>query len=237
MGSSLRFPVGILGNAASLFLYTAPILTFARVIRKGSTEEFSCIPYIIALLNCLLYTWFGLPVVSKGWENFTVATINGLGILLEISFILIYIWFASAKRKKLVIPMVVAVIVVFGITAFVSSAVFHDHPHRKVFVGSVGLVASVAMYGSPLVAMRLVIKTKSVEFMPFYLSFFSFLASSLWMLYGLLGQELFIAAPNFLGTPMGILQLILYCMYKNKKGAHEEQRNIDIEKNGEKLNS
>ena len=74
-------------------------LTFTRVTRKGSTEEFSCIPYIIALLNCLLYTWFGLPVVSKGWENFTVATINGLGILLETSFIIIYMWFSSAKRK------------------------------------------------------------------------------------------------------------------------------------------
>lgn len=33
----------------------------------------------------------------------------------------------------------------------ISTFVFHDHHHRKAFVGSVGLVASVAMYGSPLV--------------------------------------------------------------------------------------
>ncbi|ONK66419.1 uncharacterized protein A4U43_C06F7770 [Asparagus officinalis] len=237
MGERMRFPVGILGNAASLFLYTAPILTFKRVIRKESTEEFSCIPYIIALLNCLLYTWFGMPVVSKGWENFTVATINGLGILLETSFIIIYVWFSSPKRKKLVILMVTVVIILFGATASVSCFVLHDHPHRKLFVGVVSLVASIAMYGSPLVAMRLVIKTKSVEFMPFYLSFFSFFASSLWMLYGLLGHEFFIAAPNFLGTPMGILQLVLYCMYKNKKQAYEEPNNVDVENNGEKPTS
>ncbi|ONK81194.1 uncharacterized protein A4U43_C01F26330 [Asparagus officinalis] len=235
MGQSLRFPVGILGNAASLFLYTAPIFTFRRVIRKGSTEEFSCIPYIIALLNCLLYTWFSMPVVSKGSENFTVATINGLGILLESSFIIIYIWFASPKRKKLVILMVVPVIVLFGMTVFVSSFLLHDHPHRKLFVGSIGLVASIAMYGSPLVAMRLVIKTKSVEFMPFSLSFFSFLSSSLWMLYGLLGHEFFIAAPNFVGTPLGILQLVLYCIYNNKKETYDESKNTELEKNEEKL--
>ena len=38
-----------------------------------------------------------------------------------------------------------------------------------------------------------VIETKSVEYMPFYLSFFSFLASSLWLAYGLLSHDLFLA--------------------------------------------
>jgi solute carrier family 50 protein (sugar transporter) len=74
-------------------------LTFRRVIKKGNVEEFSCVPYILALFNCLLYTWYGLPVVSSGWENLPVATINGLGILLEITFIGIYIWFAPAEKK------------------------------------------------------------------------------------------------------------------------------------------
>ena len=55
--------------------------------------------------------------------------------------------------QKLVILVVVPVLVLFCMTAFVSSFTLHDHPHRKVFVGSVGLVASASMYGSPLVSM------------------------------------------------------------------------------------
>ena len=74
-------------------------LTFRRVIKKGNVEEFSCVPYILALFNCLLYTWYGLPVVSSGWENMTVSTINGLGILLEIAFISINVWFAPREKK------------------------------------------------------------------------------------------------------------------------------------------
>lgn len=74
-------------------------LTFARVIKKKSTEKFSCVPYVLALFNCYLYTWYGLPVVSNQWENFPLITINGLGVLLELSFIIIYLWFASAKGK------------------------------------------------------------------------------------------------------------------------------------------
>ncbi|KAK2654087.1 hypothetical protein Ddye_013943 [Dipteronia dyeriana] len=188
-------------------------LTFTRVIKKKSTEEFSCIPYLISLLNCLIYTWYGLPIVSYKWENFPLVTINGLGILLEISFIVIYFWFATAKTK--------------------ATFVFHDHHDRKVFVGSVGLVACVAMYGSPLVVMKQVIETKSVEFMPFYLSFFSFMASSLWMAYGLLGHDLFLASPNIVATPLGLLQLVLYCKYR-KSGVTEEPNIWDIEQNTEK---
>jgi len=74
-------------------------VTFKRVIRKKSTEEFSSIPYIIALLNSLLYTWYGLPIISNKWENFPLVTVNGAGIPFELSYVLIYFWFSSPKGK------------------------------------------------------------------------------------------------------------------------------------------
>ncbi|EES00047.1 hypothetical protein BDA96_03G016700 [Sorghum bicolor] len=220
--NTVRVAVGILGNAASMLLYAAPILTFRRVIKKGNVEEFSCVPYILALFNCLLYTWYGLPVVSSGWENLPVATINGLGILLEITFIGIYIWFAPAEKKRFALQLVLPVLALFALTAALSSFMAHTHHMRKVFVGSVGLVASISMYSSPMVAAKRVIETKSVEFMPFYLSLFSFLSSALWMIYGLLGRDFFIASPNFIGVPMGMLQLLLYCIYRRDHGAAAE---------------
>ncbi|KAK1415209.1 hypothetical protein QVD17_30982 [Tagetes erecta] len=212
----LKMVVGLMGNAASFLLYAAPICTFARVIRKKSTEEFSFVPYSISLMNCLFYTWYGLPVVSHKWENFPMITINGLGILLEFSFIIIFIWFTSPKQKWKAGIMTTAMIIFFSIIALISTYVFHDHKTRKQLVGGVGLIASVTMYASPLVVMKKVIQTKSVEFMPFTLSLFSFLASSLWMAYGLLGRDLLITAPNLVGAPLGALQLLLYCKYRNK---------------------
>ncbi|XP_078175222.1 nodulin MtN3 family protein isoform X2 [Carex rostrata] len=233
MSDKIRFVVGIMGNAASLLLYAAPMLTFTRVIKKGNTEEFSSIPYVIALFNCLLYTWYGLPVVSNQWENVPVFTINGVGILLEISFIIIYLWYAVPYQKKMTLLMAVPVVVLFILTALISRFILHDHPHRKVLVGSIGLVASMSMYSSPLVAVRQVIRSKSVEYMPFYLSFFSFAASTLWLFYGLLGHDIFLAAPNFIGSPMGILQLVLYFIYRNGSKSQEPLK-MDLEKNGVK---
>ncbi|XP_056849493.1 bidirectional sugar transporter SWEET3 isoform X1 [Raphanus sativus] len=204
------------GNGASLLLYTAPVLTFSRVFKKKSTEQFSCFPYVMTLFNCLIYTWYGLPIVSHRWENFPLVTINGVGIVLESIFIFVYFCYASPNEKIKVGVIFVPVMVVFGLTTAISAVVFDDHRHRRSFVGSVGLVASISMYGSPLIVMKKVIETKSVEYMPFYLSLFSFLASSLWLAYGLLSHDLFLASPNMVGTPLGILQLIIYFKYKNK---------------------
>ncbi|GMP24709.1 hypothetical protein CsSME_00001885 [Camellia sinensis var. sinensis] len=251
MGDRLRPAVGVMGNVASMLLYTAPILTFLRVIKKKSTEEYSCVPYIIALLNCFFYTWYGLPIVSYGWENFPFITINSLGLLLKLSSILIYfcslllkdnwlfctyfyekdinIYIKMAQKKVTMIT--IPVILIFCITVTISTFAFRDHHNRKVFVGTIGLVASIVMYDSPLVVVQ-VIRTKSVEFMPFYLSFFSFLASLLWMAYRLLSHDLLLS-PKLVGSPLGIVQLVLYFKYK-KMAIINEPAKWDIEKNGEK---
>nr|KYP37969.1 Protein RUPTURED POLLEN GRAIN 1 [Cajanus cajan] len=209
-----------------LFMFS---VTFKRVIRKKSTEEFSCIPYIIGLLNCLLYAWYGLPAVSYKPENFPLATVNGVGIALELSYVLIYFWYASAKGKRKVAMTAIPVLLLFSIIAAVSAFAFHDHRHQKLLVRSIGFGVSVAMYASPLVVMKKVIQTKSVEFMPLPLSVCSFLATLLWLTYGLLIRDIFVAGPCVIGTPLGILQLVIYFNYR-KGSAVEEPNKGDTEK-------
>ncbi|KAK9145381.1 hypothetical protein Sjap_005284 [Stephania japonica] len=230
MADTMRFVVGILGNATSILLFAAPILTCKRIIKNKSIEDFSCVPYIFSQLSCLIYTWYGSPFVSKGWENMPVFTVSVIGALLESSYILICLWFAPSNRKKEIARMQLPTLTAFSVIALVSMLRLHDHPQRKLLVGSAALVACVAMYGSPLLAVRKVIKTKSVEFMPFYLSLFSFLASLLWGTYGLLGHDPFVASPNLVACPLGILQLVVYCIYSKNRVA-EKPENMDLEKN------
>ncbi|XP_024315840.1 bidirectional sugar transporter SWEET6a-like [Brachypodium distachyon] len=70
-----------------------------------------------------------------------------------------------------------------------------------------------AMYASPLTIMVRVIKTKSVEYMPFFLSLVSFLNGVCWTSYALIKFDLCVTIPNGLGALFG---LVLYaCYYKS----------------------
>ncbi|XP_027368284.1 bidirectional sugar transporter SWEET1-like [Abrus precatorius] len=210
-----HFLFGIFGNASGLFLFLAPTITFKRVIANKSTQKFSGVPYPMTLLNCLLSAWYGLPFVSP--HNILVTIINGTGAVIEIIYVFIFILFAPKKEKAKILGLFTFVVAVFSAVVFVSLFALHGNS-RKLFCGFAAAIFSIIMYGSPLSIMRLVIRTKSVEFMPFFLSLFVFLCGTSWFIFGLLGHDPFVAVPNGVGSAFGAMQLILYFIYRDNKG-------------------
>ncbi|KAL6315755.1 hypothetical protein AAG906_007181 [Vitis piasezkii] len=226
---ALHFTFGIFGNATALFLFLAPLITFKRIIKSKSTEQFSGIPYVMTLLNCLLSAWYGLPFVSK--NNILVSTINGTGAAIEIIYVLIFIAYSIKKERAKILGLFIFVLSVFGVVVFVSLFALHGHS-RKLFCGLAATIFSIIMYASPLSIMRMVIKTKSVEYMPFFLSLFVFLCGTSWFVFGLLGKDPFVAVPNGFGCGLGAMQLILYAIYCNKgksKNLAAADKPVDME--------
>uniref|UniRef100_A0A5B7AVQ2 Putative bidirectional sugar transport SWEET 1 n=1 Tax=Davidia involucrata TaxID=16924 RepID=A0A5B7AVQ2_DAVIN len=147
MGGALHFVFGVFGNATALFLFLAPTITFKRIIMNKSTEQFSGIPYVMTLLNCLLSAWYGLPFVSP--HNLLVSTINGTGVAIESIYVLIFLIFAPKKEKGKILGLLTFVLAVFSVVAFVSIFALHGS-NRKLFCGLAATIFSIIMYASPL---------------------------------------------------------------------------------------
>ncbi|KAG2665726.1 hypothetical protein I3843_15G021500 [Carya illinoinensis] len=180
----------------------------------------------MTLLNCLLAAWYGLPFVST--DNLLVATINGTGSAIEFIYVIIFLIFAPKREKAKIFGLLMFVLAVFALVALVSLLALHEN-NRKVFCGFGTTIFSIIMYASPLSIMRTVIKTKSVEFMPFFLSLFVFLCGTSWFVYGLLGGDPFVYVPNGFGCGLGTAQLILYFIYRNKKGGTKKPSSTSVE--------
>ncbi|CAI9105359.1 OLC1v1004267C1 [Oldenlandia corymbosa var. corymbosa] len=220
MENNVQFVVGIFGNAFALFLFLAPAITFKRIIKKRDTEKFSGVPYVMTLLNTLISSWYGLPFVSP--HNLLVATVNGAGAAIELFYVLTFLCFAPKKEKLKIFGLVVLALTVFGADVFISIFALEGEK-RKLFCGLAATIFSIIMYASPLTIIRLVIKTKSVEFMPFFLSLFVFLAGTSWLVFGILGKDPFVAIPSAFGCGFGAVQLMLYAIYHdNKRGGASE---------------
>ncbi|XP_055831008.1 bidirectional sugar transporter SWEET1-like [Solanum dulcamara] len=212
---TIQFVFGIFGNAASLFLFLVPTYTFKRIIKNKSTEQFSGIPYVMAFLNCLLSAWYGLPFITS--NNILVATINEAGAAIELIYVLIFsIYVPNIKQKRKILAIFVLFLVAFASAAVMSVLIFHGK-NRKLFCGMLASIFSIVMYASPLSIIRLVIRTKSVEYMPFFLSLAVVISCTSWFIYAMLGMDPFIGISTGIGLVLGVVQLILYFIYRDNR--------------------
>ncbi|KAG4947038.1 hypothetical protein JHK87_043045 [Glycine soja] len=201
---------GVTGNifAFGLFVSVRPI--FRRIIKNGSTKMFSGLPYIYSLLNCLICLWYGTPLISP--DNLLVTTVNSIGAAFQLVYIL-FLMYAEKARKVRMVGLLLTVLGIFVII-LVGSLQVDDSTMRGMFVRFLSCASLISTFASPLFIIKLVIQTKSVEFMPFYLSISTFLMSISFFLYGFLSDDAFIYVPNGIGTVLGMIQLVLYFYYK-----------------------
>lgn len=213
MTAHLKVVLGILGNITAICLFTSPLPTLWNITKKKSVQDFSGIPYVCTLLNCSLWVIYGSPLVEY---QLLVVTINAAGAILELSYLFLYVTFAPKKLQMKVLKVLLAVVLVFTSLLLLMVELVHDKSQRKIITGTCAVVLAVGMYASPLTVMCMVIRTRSVEFMPFFLSLFTFLNGAAWFGYAFIGKvDIFITVPNGYGALSGIAQLVLYAIYKN----------------------
>ncbi|VAI92863.1 unnamed protein product [Triticum turgidum subsp. durum] len=206
--------VGIIGNVISFGLFLSPTPTFWRICKAKDVEEFKPDPYLATLLNCMLWVFYGLPIVHP--NSILVVTINGIGLVIEGIYLIIFFIY-STNNKRLKMLAVLGAEAAFMVAVVVGVLLgAHTHEKRSMIVGILCVIFGSIMYASPLTIMGKVIRTKSVEYMPFFLSLVNFLNGCCWTAYALIKFDLYVTIPNGLGAFFGLIQLILYaCYYKS----------------------
>ncbi|KAG9449975.1 hypothetical protein H6P81_009940 [Aristolochia fimbriata] len=191
------------------------------LVLKKDTEQFKADPYLATVLNCALWIFYGLPFVNT--NSFLVLTINGTGFVIESIFLIIYFIYANKKQRTKVIVVLLIEAVFMALVVSLVLTLAHTHKRRTLIVGILCLIFNMGMYFSPLTVARSVIRTKSVKYMPFYLSLTNFLNGICWTIYGAIEFDYNLVVPNGVGALFGALQLILFaCYYKTTDWDDEE---------------
>ncbi|KAF8379998.1 hypothetical protein HHK36_027467 [Tetracentron sinense] len=217
-----RIAVGVLGNIIALILFLSPVPTFIQIWKKGSVEQYSPAPYLATFLNCMLWILYGLPIVHP--HSMLIITINGSGFIIELAYVILFILHSDGKKRLRVLVMLLVEFAFVGIVAILVMTVVHSYERRSLVVGSLCVFFGTLMYAAPLSVMKLVITTRSVEYMPFFLALASFANGICWTSYALIRFDLFITIPNCLGALFGMGQLILYATFYKSTQRHLEER-------------
>ncbi|KAG8089871.1 hypothetical protein GUJ93_ZPchr0011g27800 [Zizania palustris] len=205
------FAFGLLGNIISFMTYLAPLPTFYRIYKSKSTQGFQSVPYVVALFSAMLWIYYAL---LKSDECLLI-TINSAGCVIETIYIVVYLFYAPKQAKLFTAKLLLLVNVgVYGLILLLT-LLLSSGDRRVVVLGWVCVGFSVSVFVAPLSIIRLVVRTRSVEFMPFSLSLSLTVSAVVWFLYGLLIKDKYVALPNVLGFAFGVIQMGLYAMYRN----------------------
>lgn len=216
------FVFGVLGNVISILVFLAPVPAFRRICKEKSTMGYQSVPYVVALFSSMLWMYYAF--IKK--NAILLVSINSFGCIVETIYISIFILYASKEARRQTVQLLVLLIgglytLIFLITLFPLNGVL-----RVQVVGWICVTVAVAVFAAPLSIVFQVVRTKSVEFMPFTLSFFLTLSAIMWFGYGLLLKDLCIALPNVLGFFLGMIQMLLYGVYRNAKAAADIEKKI-----------
>ncbi|XP_043703776.1 bidirectional sugar transporter SWEET14-like [Telopea speciosissima] len=214
------------GNFISLLVYIAPIPTFRRIYKNKSTEGFQSVPYLAALFSAMLWIYYAFLKTGA----YYIITINSFGCVIETIYIVIYLIYAPKKARNST-AMMLALLNLGGFCLILVLTQFLATQQNRIkIVGMICIAFSVCVFVAPLSIMVRVIRTKSVEYMPFTLSFFLTLSAVMWFFYGLLLKDRYIAIPNILGFSFGVAQMLLYLIYRKsnkEKNVKEEEEQIN----------
>ncbi|KAK7316841.1 hypothetical protein RJT34_00596 [Clitoria ternatea] len=217
--SPITFVFGILGNIASFICFLAPLPTFYRVCKKKSTEGFQSIPYVAALFSAMLWIFYAYV---KGGETLLI-TINAFGCVIETIYLAIFITYCPKKVRMSTLRMIV-LINFGGFCAIVLlTNLLAKGAARVKLLGWICVVFATSVFAAPLSIIRVVIRTKSVEFLPFPLSLLLLISAIMWLLYGISLKDIYVTLPNVVGLTFGTVQIVLYAMYRNKKPAQDQK--------------
>nr|GMC51571.1 bidirectional sugar transporter N3-like [Ipomoea batatas] len=212
---------GILGNIFSVFVFLAPVSTFIEIYRARSTMDFDSLPYILALLSCKLWMYYGFIQ-----ENATLLIfIGSIGVVVETTYILIFLVFATNQVRCQTLKELFLCIGGFYLI-FVVSWFLLSGEIRVSFVGWISVAASITVFASPIGIVLDVHITRSVEFLKIYMSFFLALSAIMWLGFGFMLRDMCIVLPSIFAFLLGFTQSLLYAIYWEPNQIIEENEHV-----------
>ena len=195
-----------------------------EIWKKGSVGEYSAVPYMATLMNCMVWTLYGLPMVHP--HSLLVVSINGGGCVIEMIYVTLFFLYSNRTRRLTLFLCLFSQLLFLTLLSILTFTSIHDVDKRSAVVGTICVIFNVAMYASPLSVMvthpfstlffpssylqslhvltskcvmglqKLVVRTKSVEYMPFSLSLASFGNAVSWTAYSLIPFDPFMAVSS-----------------------------------------
>ncbi|RVW45676.1 Bidirectional sugar transporter NEC1 [Vitis vinifera] len=186
----LAFIFGLLGNLVSFMVYLSPVPTFFKIYKRKTSEGYQALPYSVGLLCASLFLYYALLQSGK----FLILSINTIGSTIQATYLVLFIIYSPRAGKVATLKMILILNVASLGLVLLLTTLFSKGKTRIQVVGWISAGVNIGTFVLLLASLfKRVIETRSVEYMPFNLSFFLTICATMWFFYGIFVRDFFIA--------------------------------------------
>lgn len=208
-----------IGVVVGTLMFLSPLKAVLDMRRSGRLGELNAIPFPVVVANCV--AWVGYGIVTKDPYVFLA---NDPGLLLGLFYTFSAYGYADVKtRNKLLALILVFTMALSGVALTVASTPMSKN-EKTLLWGVTANVVLLVYYCAPLTTVKEVLMTRSSASLYWPLCMMNVLNGLLWVGYGRATHNSFIWLPNAIGAGLGLLQLGLCLIFKQKARVDPEDR-------------
>ncbi|KAF1322937.1 Mtn3-like protein, partial [Globisporangium splendens] len=228
MAESLFFTIlQVFAILTAVALFVSPLPDLRRIHKTKVIGEVSVLP-LLSMWGCAsIWVVYGCMMGSV----FPVVVTNAIGVLCALSYVIFYLHHTT--EKKYVVKLFVSI--GFGIACVTVYAVLGasgvtSQTNKQVgkVIGFVAVTLNIILYASPFETMKKVVQTKSSSSLPISFCLVTMINCTLWVLYAIIDNDMFVLTPNALGLVFSVIQVTLYVKYK--PSVSQVQNDNDIQR-------
>ena len=226
---NLEDAFGWVATCLTMCFYISPVIPFINVIKgKISYEDTPGVLVSASYVNCFCWYIYGDMIFSD-----QVKICNGIGAISSLCLICIYLVYEITKYTldailNALIILTGSYAVYRGLTIVVDD---------DAIIGKICNCTAIIVFLSPIqLIYRVFRENNNYHLIPIYTAWVSVFSTGCWIMYGILIKDIYILIPNIIGLILGIIQIVIYTIFKRKYptiGERERDTStIDIENNG-----
>ncbi|GMF24411.1 unnamed protein product [Phytophthora lilii] len=229
MTSAFIMTIKVLTTMAQIAQRLSPVPDLYHVHKQQNTGVMAFIP-LVALLLCN-HVWLVYAYTVKNiFPLFSVCVFGDMVLALYVGIYAKYCPNRVYMVKCIVVGAVPFVLVTLYAILVAVEAIPQSRHQLGVVLGYLADATTFALFVSPFEKVKLVIETKSSAAIPVLLCGIIFVNSSLWLINGIIDDDLFIIVPNIVGVLLSAVQLTLYYMYRpNKQSASDTSEKSELD--------
>ena len=210
----------------SILVFCAPIPTLQQITKDRTVGSLPLLPYTSMIASAFLWTTYG-------WLNHesTIYMSNSVGLVLGVYYTFRFTRFAPSVSSTLpgsVQNHLLALAAVMAAT--IVTVLAFSRETSSLWIGRVAVVFCLAMFASPLAALKTVLETKSAASIPLSFTLASTVNCYAWVIVGLFDMH----DPNVWGTNgiallFGLIQIALKIVFHDGvNGVKKEEDNMRV---------